>query len=708
MSRTPGYQRFFAEMKRRQVFRVMAIYGAAAFALIEAADVIFPRLGFPDWTVTLFVWLCLLGFPLAVILAWAYERTPQGVRKTDDAAAGEIETIVAEPAGRRWPAGLLALAGIALFLAAAVGWFTGRSASGDVSATAAGEAAIGTDQAASRVEAGTPPRTKVAVLPFSTVGSDEDNERLALGVHDDILTRLIRVPALAVINRNSVLVFRDSAIPTGDIARTLGVGSVLTGSVNRAGDRLRINVQLVDVASDENVWAETFDRTWSVDALLDVQAEIAEEVALALATTLTETERASLATAPTRVPEAYDAYLRGKEYFDLGAGEGEFRLATQYLEQAVELDPDFALAWAALARSQLYLYWQAYDRTDARRAEARRSVDRALALDPTLPQAHEALGFWHYHGFLDYDRALEAFAVAESLGGRYASLNGAFGAVYRRQGRVEESLAAIMREHELDPLTPTPVSEIGHTLRLLRRLDESVEWADRYIRMVPESESGYEIKSRAQLSGAGGAEASQRTLDDADRLAVDAEDLALLRVLTRLQLRDWDGAIREAGTTRHEGLGDSQFEFYPPALLSGLAQLRKGDHEAARRDFTEAAASLERLATAAPDDERYRGVLGLAYAGLGRPEDALREARRGVELMPVEREAWRGAIRRGELAAVHAWVGNTDSAVAHLGALLSRPGEITTYQLRNDPTWDPLLGEPAFERLVARYESGRN
>jgi TolB-like protein len=705
MSHTPGYQRFFAELKRRQVFRVMAIYGAAAFALIEAADVIFPRLGFPDWTVTLFVWLCLLGFPLAVILAWAYERTPQGVRKTDDAAAGEIETIVAEPAGRRWSAGLLALAGIALFLAAAVGWFTGRSASAGVSETAAGEAATGTERAANLVEASTPPRTKVAVLPFSTVGSDEEDERLALGVHDDILTRLIRVPALAVINRNSVLVFRDSAIGIEEIARTLGVGSVLTGSVNRAGERLRINVQLVDAASDESVWSETFDRTWSVDALLDVQAEIAEEVALALATTLTETERASLAAAPTRVPEAYDAYLRGKEYFDLGAGEGEFRLAVQYLEQAVELDPEFALAWAALARSQLYMFWQAYDRTEARRTEAKRSVDRALALDPRLPQAHEALGVWYYHGFLDYDRALEAFAVAESLGGRYASLTGAFAAVYRRQGRVEESLAAFMREHELDPLTPTPVSEIGHTLRLLRRLDESVEWADRYIRMVPESESGYEIRSRAQLSGAGGAEASQRTLDDADRLAVDAEDLALLRVLTRLQLRDWDGAIREAERTRHEGLGDSQFEFYPPALLSGLARLRNGDRAAARSDFMEAAELLERLAAAAPDDERYRGVLGLAYAGLGRTEDALREARRGVELMPVEREAWRGAIRRGELAAVHAWVGNADSAVAHLDALLSRPGELTSYQLRNDPTWDPLRSDPGFEALLDRYEA---
>jgi TolB-like protein/regulator of sirC expression with transglutaminase-like and TPR domain len=677
----------------------MAIYGAAAFAVIEAADVMFPRMGLPDWTVTLFVWVCLLGFPLAVVLAWAYERTPQGIERTDDAKPEEIEAIVAEPAGMRWPAGLLALAGCALLLAAAAGWFTGRRSSGADRQDATGSVVE------TAHEDSAPPRTKVAVLPFTTVGADEDDERLALGVHDDIITRLIRVPALAVINRNSVIIFRDSAISSEAIAEALNVGSLLTGSVNRAGDRLRINVQLVDAATDESVWAESFDRSWSVDELLDVQAEIAEEVAVALATTLTETERASLAEAPTRVPEAYDAYLRGKEYFDLGAGEGEFRLALQYLQQAVELDPGFALAWAALSRAQIYMFWQAYDRSEAVRDESRSSVDRALALDPELPQAHEALGVWYYHGFLDYDRALQAFAAAESLGGRYASLNGAFGAVYRRQGRMEEALASFLREHELDPLTPTPVSEVGHTLRLLRRLDESVEWADRYIQMVPESESGYEVKSRAQLWGAGGGEASQRTLAEADRLAVDAEDLALLRVLTRMQLRDWDGAVREARATRHEGLGDSQFEYYPPALLSGLAHQRNGEGEAARADFSEAAAVLERHVVAAPDDERYRGALALAYAGLGRTEDALREARRGVQLMPFEREAWRGAIRQGELAAVHAWVGNADSAVAHLDALLSRPGELTTYLLRNDPTWDPLRGEPAFEALLDRYGS---
>ena len=216
MSSTPGYQRFLAELKRRQVFRVMALYGAASFAVIEAADVIFPRMAFPDWTVTLVVWLCLLGFPLAVVLAWAYERTPQGVRRTDDAVATEIEAIVSEPAGSRWSAVLLALAGTALLLAAVGGWFTGRRTSqGDAAASVASatsEPAETSNRAANLVSADAPPRTKVAVLPFTTVGSDEEDERLALGVHDDIITRLIRVPALAVINRNSVMVFRDSAV----------------------------------------------------------------------------------------------------------------------------------------------------------------------------------------------------------------------------------------------------------------------------------------------------------------------------------------------------------------------------------------------------------------------------------------------------------------------------------------------------------------
>jgi len=703
MSETPGYQRFFAELKRRQVFRVMAIYGAASFAVIEAADVMFPRMGLPDWTVTLVVWLCLLGFPLAIILAWAYERTPQGVQRADEAEAGEIEQIVSESAGRRWSAGLLALAGIALFLAAAVGWFTGRTTSARDSAAAYPPS--GSERVTNLVDAGAPPRTKVAVLPFTTVGSNEEDERLALGVHDDIITRLIRVPALAVINRNSVMVFHDSAVATDEIAEALNVGSLLTGSVNRSGERLRINVQLVDVETNESVWSETFDRTWSVDALLDVQAEIAEAVALALASTLTETERASLVSAPTRVPGAYDAYLRGVDYFDSGGGEGESRLAVQYLEQAVELDSTFALAWARLARAREYLFWQSYERTDEMRASARDAVDRALALDPGLPQAHESLGMWFYHGFLDYDRALEEFAIAESLGGRYASLHGAFAAVYRRQGRMELALTEFLREQELDPLKPTPFSEVAHTLRLLRRHGESLQWANRYLQLVPDGESGHELKALAQLAGAGGAAATRETFVEADRLAVIAPDLALTRVRAAFQERDWDRAIQEAESTRFEGIGDSQFQFLPPRLLVGLAESRKGNDSDARAAFDDAAADLEARLEDSPDDERFRGALGLAYAGLGRSDDALREARRGVELMPVEREAWRGVFRLAELAAVHAWVGDLDSALAHLDALLSRPGELTTFILRHEPTWDPLRDDPAFEEMLVRYEA---
>ena len=697
MSDTPGYQRFLAELKRRQVFRVMALYGAASFAVIEAADVMFPRMGLPDWTVTLVVWLCLLGFPLVIVLAWAYERTPQGMQRTDDAETTEIEAIVAEPAGRRWSAGLLGLAGTALLLAAVGGWFTGRRTSqAELDAPARNAVLVASDA---------PPRTKVAVLPFTTVGADEANERLALGVHDDIITRLIRVPALAVINRNSVMVFRDSAVSASEVAQALDVGSLLMGSVNRSGDRLRVNVQLVDAASEESVWSETFDRNWSVDALLDVQAEIAEAVALALASTLTETERTSLATAPTRVPGAYDAYLRGVEYYDSGGGEGESRLAVQYLEQAVELDSTFALAWAELGRARDYLFWQSYDRTDELLASSRDAVDRALALDPGLAQAHESLGWWYYHGFLDYDRALEAFAIAESLGGRYASLHGAFAAVYRRQGRMEEALDEFLNEQELDPLKPTARSELSHTLRLLRRLEESLEWAERYLELVPDGETGHELRALAQLAGAGGAQAARNTFAEADRLAVVAPRLALSRVRAALQERDWDQAVRQAESTRFDGIGDSQFQYYPPRLLIGLAELRNGDEDAARAALSEAATDLEALLGESPDDERYRGALGLTYAGLGRREDALREARRGVELMPVEKEAWRGVFRLGELAAVHAWVGNPDSAVAHLDALLSMPGELTTYILRHEPTWDALRDDPAFEAMVARHEA---
>ena len=270
---------------------------------------------------------------------------------------------------------------------------------------------------------------------------------------------------------------------------------------------------------------------------------------------------------------------------------------------------------------------------------------------------------------------------------------------------MEEALEEFLNEQELDPLKPTARAELSHTLRLLRRLDESLEWADRYLELVPDGESGHELRALAQLAGAGGAQAARNTFVEADRLAVVAPRLALARVRAAFQERDWNQAVREAESTRFEGIGDSQFQYYPPRLLIGLAELKNGDEEAARTAFSEAATDLEALLGESPDDERYRGALGLAYAGLGRSADALREARRGVELMPVKMEAWRGVFRLGELAAVHAWVGDPDSAVAHLDALLSMPGELTTYILRHEPTWDPLRDDPAFEAMVARHEA---
>jgi serine/threonine-protein kinase len=224
------------------------------------------------------------------------------------------------------------------------------------------------------------------------------------------------------------------------------------------------------------------------------------------------------------------------------------------------------------------------------------------------------------------------------------------------------------------------------------------------VELVPDGESGHELKALAQLAGAGGAQATTETFREADRLAVVAPDLALTRVRAAFQERDWSRAIREAESTRFEGIGDSQFQFLPPRLMIGLAELRSGDETAASAAFADAAIDLESRLEESPDDERLRGALGLAYAGLGRSEDALREVRRGVELMPVEQEAWRGVFRLGELAAVHAWVGNADSAIAHLDALLSIPGELSTDILRHEPAWDPLRDDPAFEAMLTRHE----
>jgi serine/threonine-protein kinase len=684
MSRTPGYQRFFADLKRRRVFRVMAVYGAVSFAVIEAADVILPRMSLPDWTVTLVVWLLVLGFPVAIVLAWAFERTPTGVRRTEDAETVELESIASESAGRRWSAGLLALGGTALFLAAAAGWFTGRQTA---PTTAAGEAEAPDT------------RRAIAVLPFDNLSGDEEAQPFTDGLHDDLLTQLSKIGSLKVISRTSVLEYRETDKNIREIANELGVESVLEGGVQRAGDQFRLNVQLIDGTTDEHLWAEQYGGELTVANIFDTQAEIARQITAALEAALSPEEQADIERRPTEDVEAYEAYLRGLNFWQSGYGESDLRAAAGMAALAVERDSTFAEAWALKSLISGELYWFFYDRSDSIGEAALREARRALELEPDLGLGHQALAAYHYRFHLDYERALESVDRILERQPSTAEIEGLAAAILRRQGDTEAALERFERGVELDPRNFNAMAEVGETAYLLRRHEEAEDWLIRSLNLKPGAGVAYSYLAANDLRADGDTTGARTWLEQARTAGIrDGTWLMFTLIDVALAANHPDRVIAESELL--SGPVDNQFYYMPPALARGLAWRLKDDPGRAAAAFDSARVELEAEVEADPTEPRLRSALGIAYAGLGRREDALREGQEGVRLMPPEKEAWRGNWRVFQLARIEAMVGETDAAIEHLEQLLSIPFDLTVAELRVDPAWDPLRTDVRFEALI--------
>jgi TolB-like protein/Flp pilus assembly protein TadD len=681
MSDAPAYQRFFADLKRRRVFRVMAVYGAVSFAVIEAADVILPRMSLPDWTVTLVVWLLVLGFPLTIVLAWAFERTPTGLRRTGEADARELEDIAAQPAGKRWPAGLLALGGTALFMAAAAGWFTGRQ-------TVPRPAVTDPDT-----------RRSIAVLPFHNLSGDDEAQPLTDGLHDDLLTQLSKIGSLKVISRTSVLEYRDTDKNVREIARELGVESVLEGGVQSAGEQFRLNVQLIDGGTDEHLWAEQYGGELTVGNILDTQAEIARQITAALEARLSPEEQADIARRPTEDVEAYEAYLRGLNFWQSGYAESNLRSAGGMAALAVERDSTFAEAWALKSMISGELFWFYYDRSDSIREASLQEARRALELEPDLALGHQAMAAYHYRFHLDYDRALESIDRILELRPTTADIEGLWAAILRRKGDTEAALEHFKRGATVDPRNFSVMAEVGETAYLLRRHDEANEWLNRAVNLKPDAVVAYTYLAANRLRAEGDTAGARDWLEQARTAGVYVAEQDMFTLIdVALAANQPDRAIAESELL--SGPIDNQFFYMPPTLVRGFAWRLKDDLGRAAAAFDSARIELEDAVKANPAEPRLRSALGLAYAGLGRKSDALREGREGARLMPPEKEAWRGSWRVFQLARIEAMVGETNAAIENLEYLLSIPFDLTVAELRIDPAWDSLRSDPRFEALV--------
>ncbi len=707
-----SYQRFLAELKRRKVFKVAAVYGVVAFVVVQVADFLFPALLLPDAMFRGFVVVLLLGFPIAIVLAWAFETTPEGIKRTEDAESGEITQIIRQAGGKRWPSGLLALAGAIMLITGGV--LALRSTGGGDGPPAGDGAAAGAETPGiGRAGGADTDRLTIAALPFINMSGDDTSAVFTAGIHDDILTQLSKIAALRVTSRTSVREYEDTDKSVKEIPAARGVATVLEGGVRRAGNRVRINVQLIDAATDEHLWAETYDRELTAENVFEIQGEIARAVAAALEAELTAEEAAGLGDVPTRSLAALDAYHRGQALLS-GVDERRSTLAVHYFERAVELDPGFGLAWAGLTRAQSWLLRNGLE-TDP--TPALRSLARAREHAPDAPETHLAAGYYHYYALGDYQRALAEFEAAERGMPNSSDILAALGYIHRRLRNWQQAIDYNERAVELDPRNASEIWNLAFTLALLG----DSEAADRkYLEALsirPDAAEANWFAFDNILWGVGDtARAGDYLLEMAPLLSHEiqvgiAAEVALVR-------RDYAEAVSVL-----EGAGpDSLFTWlgYPQAAIGygdgrllRLAKLYRfaGDAEQARIH----ADSLVRLSHRAIEERSRERAgkrdlfgresiaqsrLGMALAMLGERAEAIRAGEKAVQLYPFSYDGTDGTTTRVYLAEILTLVGEHERAIDEMEAIRAEPSLLWLGRLRFDPIFDPLRDNPRFQALL--------
>jgi serine/threonine-protein kinase len=546
----------------------------------------------------------------------------------------------------------------------------------------------------------------IAVLPFQNLSDEKENAYFADGMQDDILTNLSKIGDLKVISRVSVMSYRgDGARNAREIGKTLGVGTLLEGSVRRAGNRVRVSVQLIDANNDEHIWAEDYDR--DLTDVFAIQTDLAQKIASALQAKLSPNEKARLDNRPTQNPDAYLLFIRAHDYANRPDNLRDDSLkAEELFEQAIKLDPKFAAAFAGLsmAESWLYHFW---DRVPARREKARLNADESLRLEPNLPEGHLALGFSYYYGDRDYERALAEFEIAKRDLPNEAQAYLAIGAIQRRQGKWTESTANLEKATALDPKNASMLVNLGWNYMALRNFEAADRTVARAIATSPQSFTATALKTYLAAAWRGDLSVVEKQSAPIPE-GVDPSGLITWGQYWVLTLqRKFPEALAVVQKFPGETLITYTTAPAPKAFLEGTIHFLEGDKPRAQIEFEKARVVSEQLLREAPEDPARHAQHGLILAALGRKDEAIAEGKRAVEMVPESQDAFDGPRFAGLLAEIYAWTGEFDEAFRLLDHLLAVPNGLTIPMLKLDPAWDPLRKDPRFQALIDKYAAKR-
>jgi serine/threonine protein kinase/Tfp pilus assembly protein PilF len=549
------------------------------------------------------------------------------------------------------------------------------------------------------------PEKSIAVLPFENLSTNQENSFFADGVQDEILTNLAKIADLKVISRTSVMQYRTTAsrnLP--EIAQALKVAHVLIGSVQRASNRVRVSAQLIDARTDAHLWAEHYDRP--LDDVFAIQSEIAKTIAEQLRAKLSAGEKAAIELPPTVNLEAYDYYNQAKPIIAtsaFGAVVDKLTEAARLLDQAVAKDPNFAVAYCDLAWVHDFAYFSGIDHSPARLALAEKAVQAALRLRPDSGEAHLAQAQHLYSGYLEYEKALAELTIASRMLPNDSRIFELAGYIIRRQGHQEEGLHKLERAMELDPRNFGILQQVALSYEALRRYPEMTNALERALAIVPNDIDTRISHAQVELEWKANTQPLHKTIDallvTQPTAAPQYADLWLYLALCE---RDVPAAERALTALGDHIFGPDAVLFSPKFGHGLVAQLR-GDNAAAREAFMAARAYQEKVLAEQGDYGPALCVLGVIDAMLGRKEDAIREGRHAVELLPIERDALNSVRMREFLAVIYAWTGEKDLACEQLEAATKFPASASYGQLRLHPFWDPLRGDPRFEKIVAGF-----
>jgi len=684
---------FFDELKRRNVFRVGIAYLVVAWLTLQVADVVINNIGAPDWVFQAIMLVLALGFPLVLVFAWAFEMTADGIKKEKNVDRSHS---IVNKTGRKLDYTIIGV------MALALGYFIWESRFQDdevnKSASTVIPANAGTHSSPTDETIADTKNNSIAVLPFANRSRSEDDEFFSDGIHDDLLTQLAKIRDLKVISRTSVMKYKGTEKTIPEIAEELGVSAILEGGIQRAGKRIRINAQLIDVTTDQHLWAETFDREMTVENIFEIQSEITRHIVQAVRGEMTEEEEFNLTKVPTNNLQAYEAYLQTLSLINRADySQDNYIEAEVWARKAVELDPEFAQVWAMLVEIHAQATWIGYDSSPERFAMAKTALDNSIRYGPDLPETIAAKAEYQYRIEQNYKKSVETFKKAQLVLPGNSEIIHSLAVAQRRAGFLEDSISNFEKTLLLDPGYSRSTTTMIETLISMNEFERAASLIDKFILRYPDARDLRLFKVQIYMNQ-GDLEAARLLLDSMTPWVSGAYEatVAWLPILERdykktIAVQSLPEVAVMASNRGFIGYGD---------MYKAWAYRLDGDEDSALKLANIAIAKL----TSVPQTDTYNdgfelSVLAMAYAFVSENELALSTSRKAMAIIPEDSDIMFGSDISENNAHVLAMTGKRDEALAEIERLLEHPTGFNRWMLYLDPRWDFFRDDERFNEL---------